>query len=122
MFTKHLRDEHRVALTPSATRSSKGTPSSSDQKGKRAAPTFPVSSSKRSKPSSSAFLRSSSARPTSTPPAPPLPKDLGIGSSKSPSSSAGEVYTHLMLSLEKDGAPGRAADLMKGLSLLGTGD
>ncbi|KAL0394943.1 UNVERIFIED_CONTAM: hypothetical protein Slati_4460500 [Sesamum latifolium] len=68
----------------------------------------------RSKPSSSAFLRSSSARPTSTPPPPPFPRDLGVGSSKSPPSSAGEVYTHLMLFLEKDGAPGRAADLMKG--------
>ncbi|KAL0448215.1 UNVERIFIED_CONTAM: hypothetical protein Slati_1949400 [Sesamum latifolium] len=57
MFSKHLRDEHRGAQTLPATRSSKGTPSSSDQKGKRAAPTLPVSSSKRSRPSSSAFLR-----------------------------------------------------------------
>ncbi|KAL0367078.1 UNVERIFIED_CONTAM: hypothetical protein Sradi_3597900 [Sesamum radiatum] len=33
MFSKHLRDEHRAALTPLATRSSRGTPSSSNQKG-----------------------------------------------------------------------------------------
>ncbi|KAL0446085.1 UNVERIFIED_CONTAM: hypothetical protein Slati_1736400 [Sesamum latifolium] len=114
MFSKHLRDEHRTAQTPPVTRSSRGTPSSSDQKGKRVAPALPGSSSKRSRPSSSAFLRSSSARPISTPPPPPLLKDLGVGSAKSPSSSVGEVYTHLMLSLEKDGAPGRAADLMLG--------
>ncbi|KAL0345616.1 UNVERIFIED_CONTAM: hypothetical protein Sradi_4392900 [Sesamum radiatum] len=106
MFSKHLRDEHRAYLTPLATRSSRGTPSSSDQKGKRAALALPVFSLKRSKPSSSAFLHSSSALPTSTPPPPPLPRDLGVGSSKSPPSSAGEVYTHLMLSLENDGAPG----------------
>ncbi|KAL0386043.1 UNVERIFIED_CONTAM: hypothetical protein Sradi_2998600, partial [Sesamum radiatum] len=74
-----------------------------------------------SKDGSSAFLHSSSARPTSTPPPPPLPKDMGVGSSKSPPSSAGEVYTHLMLSLEKDGALGRAADLMKGALPSGTG-
>ncbi|KAL0355582.1 UNVERIFIED_CONTAM: hypothetical protein Sradi_4005100 [Sesamum radiatum] len=60
MFSKYLRDEHSAALTPPATRFSRGTPSSSDQKRKRAAPALPVSSSKRSKPSSSTFLRSSS--------------------------------------------------------------
>ncbi|KAL0405627.1 UNVERIFIED_CONTAM: hypothetical protein Slati_3876600 [Sesamum latifolium] len=120
MFSKYLRDEHRAALTPPATRSSRGTSFSSDQRGKRPAPALPGSSSKRSKPSSSAFLHSSSTRPVSTPSPPPPPRDLGARSSKSPPSSSGEVYTHLMLSLEKEEAPGRAADIMKGA--LPTGD
>ncbi|KAL0453760.1 UNVERIFIED_CONTAM: hypothetical protein Slati_1354100 [Sesamum latifolium] len=114
MFSKYLRDEHRAALTPPATRFSRGTPSSSDQRGKQTAPALSGSSSKRSKPSSSAFLRNSSTRLISTPPPPPPLRDLGAGSSKSPPSSSEEVYTHLMLSLVKDGAPGRAADIVKG--------
>ncbi|KAL0412325.1 UNVERIFIED_CONTAM: hypothetical protein Sradi_1434200 [Sesamum radiatum] len=103
-------------LTPPATRSSRGTPSSSDQRGKRATPALPGSSSKRLKPSPSA-LPSSSVRHV---PPPPPPRDLGAGPSKSPPSCAGEVYTHLMLSLEKEGAPGCAADILKGT--LSTGD
>ncbi|KAL0293877.1 UNVERIFIED_CONTAM: hypothetical protein Sradi_6915100 [Sesamum radiatum] len=99
-----------VALTPPATRSSRGTASSSNQRGKRAAPALPGSSSKRLKPSPSA-PRSNSARQV---PHLPPPRDLGAGPSKLPPSSTGEVYAHLMLFLEKDRAPGRAADILKG--------
>ncbi|KAL0282198.1 UNVERIFIED_CONTAM: hypothetical protein Sangu_2963400 [Sesamum angustifolium] len=68
MFSKHLKDEHRAATTPPAIRSSKGTPSSSDQRGKRSAATLPGSSSKKLRPSPSAFPPNGSARFTSTPP------------------------------------------------------
>ncbi|KAL0373899.1 UNVERIFIED_CONTAM: hypothetical protein Sradi_3305600 [Sesamum radiatum] len=85
MFSKYLRDEHRAALTTLATRSSKGTPSSNDQRGKRTAPALLGSSSKRLKPSPSA-PRSSSVRHI---PPPPPPRDLGAEPSKSPPSSTG---------------------------------
>ncbi|KAL0297941.1 UNVERIFIED_CONTAM: hypothetical protein Sangu_2461800 [Sesamum angustifolium] len=52
MFTKHLSDEHQAPTTPLATRSSRGTPSSSDQRGKRPAAALLGSSSKKSRPSS----------------------------------------------------------------------
>ncbi|KAL0409305.1 UNVERIFIED_CONTAM: hypothetical protein Sradi_1864900 [Sesamum radiatum] len=60
MFGKRLRDEHRTATTPPATRSSTGAPSFSDQRGKRPAASSHGSSSKKPRPSSSAPPPSSS--------------------------------------------------------------
>ncbi|KAL0430802.1 UNVERIFIED_CONTAM: hypothetical protein Sradi_0706200 [Sesamum radiatum] len=109
---KHLKYEHKDATTPPATRSSKGTPSSSDLRGKRDAIALPGSSSKKLRPSSFGLPPSSSACHTSTP---PLPRDLGAGSSKSPSSPRGGVYNHLILSLENDGVPSRVTEVLKGI-------
>ncbi|KAL0412190.1 UNVERIFIED_CONTAM: hypothetical protein Slati_3808700 [Sesamum latifolium] len=89
MFGKHLKDEHRDATTPSATKSLKGIPSSNDQRGKCAASALPGSSSKKPRSGSSCLPPSSFARHTSTPP--PPSRDLGTGSSKSPSSPVGGV-------------------------------
>ncbi|KAL0344689.1 UNVERIFIED_CONTAM: hypothetical protein Sradi_4300200 [Sesamum radiatum] len=113
MFSKHLQDERKGATTSPSTRSSRGTPSSSDQRGKRAAVVLLRSSSKKPRPSSSDFPPATllaTLLPTSS----PLPRDLGTGPSKSPSFPTGGVYNHLTLSLEKDGAPGRAVDILKG--------
>ncbi|KAL0427465.1 UNVERIFIED_CONTAM: hypothetical protein Slati_2921300 [Sesamum latifolium] len=116
MFSKHLKDEHRDATTPPTTRSSKGTPSSSDPRGKRAASAMLGSFSKKPRPSSSGLPPSRSARHISTAPPPPLPPTNQCArSSRSPSSPArGGVYNHSMLSLEKDGVPGRVMEVLKG--------
>ncbi|KAL0329190.1 UNVERIFIED_CONTAM: hypothetical protein Sradi_4905700 [Sesamum radiatum] len=66
--SKHVRDEHRAATTPPATRSSKGTPFSNDQRGKRSAAALLGSSSKKPRPNPSALPPSDSARFTATPP------------------------------------------------------
>ncbi|KAL0324777.1 UNVERIFIED_CONTAM: hypothetical protein Sradi_5047000 [Sesamum radiatum] len=113
MFNKHLRDEDRVATTLPTTRSLKGTPSSSNQRGKCSAAALPGSSSKKSRPSPSALPPSGFTHFTST--LPPLhPRDLGIGSLRSSSSSlANWLYILLMLSLEMEGAFAQAADILK---------
>ncbi|KAL0339076.1 UNVERIFIED_CONTAM: hypothetical protein Sangu_1429700 [Sesamum angustifolium] len=72
MFSKLIRDtmpeSPRVwaAATPLSTRSSQGTLSSSDQRGKRPIAAMPGSSSKRLRPSSSNAPPASFARHTST--------------------------------------------------------
>ncbi|KAL0447929.1 UNVERIFIED_CONTAM: hypothetical protein Slati_1920800 [Sesamum latifolium] len=43
----------------------------------------------------------------------PLPLLLGIGSLRFPSSPAGRLYNHLMLSSEKEGASARATNILK---------
>ncbi|KAL0387714.1 UNVERIFIED_CONTAM: hypothetical protein Sradi_2653200 [Sesamum radiatum] len=86
MFSKHLRDEHRAATTRPATRSSKWTLSSNDQRGKRSAAALFGSSSKKPRPSPAALPPSGFACFTSTP-TPPPPRDLGVGSLRSSSSS-----------------------------------
>ncbi|KAL0447956.1 UNVERIFIED_CONTAM: hypothetical protein Slati_1923500 [Sesamum latifolium] len=92
MFSKLLLDEHRAATTPSTTRSSRGTPSSSEKRGKHPTAALPRPSSKRSRPSSSTVPPNGFTRHTSTPP-PPHPRDLGSGSLKSPPSLTGDCMT-----------------------------
>ncbi|KAL0289108.1 UNVERIFIED_CONTAM: hypothetical protein Sangu_2628000, partial [Sesamum angustifolium] len=108
---KHLRDEQKAATIPPATRFSKGTPSSSDQRAKRSAAALPGSSSKKRMPSSSALPPSSSAFYFYSTPPPLI--DLSVGSLRS-SSRVWGLYNHLMPSLEKEGASAQAVDILKG--------